>query len=194
MTNEPGPEILLMKDIVREGDPILRTKVLPVCLPLLEEDRADMRKMMNYLKNSQNEEAATRYGLRAGVGLSANQIGLNKRMCAVYVQDGEKMLEYELYNPKLVSHSASMTYLDQGEGCLSVDRYVPGYVPRYEKIRVKATLADGKEDLLTLRGYLAIVVQHEMDHLDGIMFYDRIAKNDPYELPKGVHIEPLSFT
>jgi peptide deformylase len=131
MSNLPM-DMLLTKDIVREGEPILRTKVDPVCLPLREEDLQQMRWMMDYLKNSQNEELATRYDLRPGVGLSANQVGLNKRMCAVYYQDGDKAVEYALFNPKLVSHSTSMIYLEQGEGCLSVDRYISGYVPRYE--------------------------------------------------------------
>jgi peptide deformylase len=84
-----------------------------------------------------------------------------------------------------------MIYLEQGEGCLSVDRYVPGYVPRYEKIRIKANLPDGTQELLTFKGYAAIVVQHEMDHLDGIMFYDHIHPEDPHKLPQDVHIEPF---
>ncbi|AZH31210.1 peptide deformylase [Paenibacillus sp. M-152] len=190
MSNQ-SMDMLLTKDIVREGEPILRKKVDPVCLPLSEEDLQQMQWMLDYLKNSQNEELATRYELRPGVGLSANQVGLNKRMCAIYYEDGDQMVEYALFNPKLVSHSTSMIYLEQGEGCLSVDRYIPGYVPRYEKIRIKANLPDGTQELLTFKGYAAIVVQHEMDHLDGIMFYDRINPEDPHKLPQGVHIEPF---
>ncbi|MFB5268499.1 peptide deformylase [Paenibacillus enshidis] len=190
MNNLPVPEILFMSDIVREGDPILRKRTEPVSLPPSSEDRRWMELMLDYLKNSQNEERAAEYGLRAGVGLSANQIGLNKRMCAVYIQSGEETVVCELYNPKIISHSAAMIYLEAGEGCLSVDRYVPGYVPRYARIKVKAADAQGIEQIYTFKGYTAIVVQHELDHLDGMMFYDRIAKDNPYALPQNVFIEP----
>lgn len=84
-----------------------------------------------------------------------------------------------------------MTYLDQGEGCLSVDRPVPGFVPRYERIKVKAYDINGEEVVLRLKGYVSIVFQHEMDHLNGIMFYDHIDKKNPYKLPDDVFIEPL---
>ncbi|MDP4098027.1 peptide deformylase [Paenibacillus sp. P96] len=191
MNNLPVPEMLLMNDIVREGDPILRQRVESVPLPPSEGDRRWMELMLDYLKNSQHQEKATEYGLRAGVGLSANQIGLNKRMCAIYIQSGEATAVCELYNPKIISHSAAMIYLESGEGCLSVDRYVPGYVPRYAKIKVKAADAQGKEQIYTFKGYTAIVVQHELDHLDGVMFYDRIAKDNPYALPQDVFIEPI---
>lgn len=191
MNNLLIPKMLLMSDIVREGAPILRKPAEPVSLPLSSEDRQWMELMMNYLKNSQNEETAARYGLRAGVGLSANQIGLHKRMCALYIQAGEETVICELYNPKIVSHSAAMVYLEVGEGCLSVDRYVPGHVPRYATVKVQAVDAHGQEHLYTFKGYQAIVVQHELDHLDGVMFYDRIAKDNPYALPQHVFIEPV---
>ncbi|MDT2179769.1 peptide deformylase, partial [Paenibacillus larvae] len=133
-----------------------------------------------------------KYQLRGGVGLSANQIGLNKRMFAAYLQDEQgKTHEYMVVNPQIISHSAAMTYLDQGEGCLSVDRPVPGFVPRYERIKVKAYDINGEEVVLRLKGYVSIVFQHEMDHLNGIMFYDHIDKKNPYKLPDDVFIEPL---
>jgi peptide deformylase len=73
--------------------------------------------------------------------------------------------------------------LDSGEGCLSVDRVVEGYVPRYSRITVKATTLEGDEIKLRLKGMLSIVFQHEIDHLNGIMFYDHIDKEDPYRHP-----------
>ena len=186
--------MITMKDIVREGAKILHKPTKPVRLPPGEEEAEELACMLQYLKNSQDEELANRYRLRPGVGLSANQIGLDKSMFAAYFTDESgKQHEYMLINPKLVSHSVAMIYLQEGEGCLSVDRPVEGYVPRYKKITVKAFDPRGNEVTLTLKGYGAIVFQHEMDHLNGIMFYDRINKQNPYALPTDVPIEPLQL-
>lgn len=177
--------IITMKDIVREGDPILHQSTKDVELPLSNEDKETLICMMNFLKNSQDPEQAIKYKLRAGVGLSANQIGLNKRMFVVYLLDEKGVKhEYTLINPKIVSHSVSMIYLPQSEGCLSVDRDVKGYVPRYERIKVKGFNIEGEERAIKLSGYPSIVVQHEIDHLNGIMFYDRINKENPFTLPE----------
>ena len=148
--------------------------------------------MMLFLKNSQDPELSKKYKLRAGVGLSANQIGLNKRMFAALLTDDEgNDREIALFNPKIVSTSVSMVYLPESEGCLSVDRAVQGFVPRYEKVTVRAYNEEGKEVKLRFRGFDAIVMQHEMDHLNGIMFYDHINKENPFKLPEGVPIESL---
>ncbi len=74
-------------------------------------------------------------------------------------------------------------HLQGGEGCLSVDREVPGYVPRYTRITVKATSINGEEVKLRLKGLPAIVFQHEIDHLNGVMFYDHINKENPFAAP-----------
>ncbi|MCM3042017.1 peptide deformylase [Paenibacillus motobuensis] len=184
--------IITMDDIIREGDPILRTVTEPVSIPPTEEDREEMASMMLFLKNSQDPELSKKYKLRAGVGLSANQIGLNKRMFAALLTDDEgNDREIALFNPKIVSTSVSMVYLPESEGCLSVDRAVQGFVPRYEKVTVRAHNAEGKEVKLRFRGFDAIVMQHEIDHLNGIMFYDHINKENPFKLPEGVPIESL---
>ena len=74
--------------------------------------------------------------------------------------------------------------LRDGEGCLSVNREVPGLVPRPRRIRLRYQDMEGKEHELRLRDYEAIVVQHELDHLKGIMFYDHINQQQPwYEKP-----------
>ncbi|KAB8138602.1 peptide deformylase [Gracilibacillus oryzae] len=176
--------MLTMKDIVREGDPVLRNMAEEVELPPTEEEIATLHEMLTFLKNSQDEEIAEKYELRAGVGLAAPQIGLPKRMIAVHFQDfDEKEYSYGLFNPKIISHSVAKTYLTGGEGCLSVDREVPGYVPRYNKITVKATDLNKNEVKLKLKGYAAIVFQHEIDHLNGVMFYDHISQEDPFLIP-----------
>lgn len=184
--------IITMNDIVREGDDILRTVTEPVSIPPSEEDREEMASMMTFLKNSQDPVLSKKYKLRAGVGLSANQIGLNKRMFAALLNDDQgNDREIALFNPKIISHSEAMIYLPDSEGCLSVDRTVQGFVPRYEKIQIKAYDADGNELKLRFKGFDSIVMQHEMDHLNGVMFYDRINKEHPFKLPEGVPISSL---
>lgn len=177
--------MITMEDIVREGDPVLRKRAEEVALPPTQEEIETLKQMHQFLINSQDEEIAQKYNLRAGVGLAAPQIGISKRMFAVHFTDfHDKEYSYKLINPKIVSHSVDLTYLPNGEGCLSVDRDVPGIVPRYAKITVKATTIDGEEITLRLKGYAAIVFQHEIDHLNGIMFYDHINKDNPFTIPE----------
>jgi len=179
--------MLTMDDIVREGHPALREVAKEVALPASKEDTETLNKMMEFLINSQDEEIAEKYGLRAGIGIAAPQIAISKRMIAIYLEEENGHLhQYAWFNPKIVSHSVEETYLESGEGCLSVDREVPGYVPRFARIRVKAIDIDGNPVNIKLKGLPAIAVQHEIDHLDGIMFYDRIDKNDPFKVPEGV--------
>ncbi|MRG85562.1 peptide deformylase [Salinibacillus xinjiangensis] len=176
--------MITMDDIVREGHPALREVAEEVPLPPTAEDKETLQEMLQFLKNSQNEEVANKYKLRAGVGLAAPQLGLNKRMIAIHFYDfNERLYSYGLFNPKIVSHSVEGTYLSTGEGCLSVDREVPGIVPRHARITLKAVDLDGNEIKLRLKGYAAIVFQHEIDHLNGIMFYDHINQDDPFKAP-----------
>lgn len=192
MTKFTEDYLITMKDIVREGDPALRKVTAEVSLPLSREDKITLEKMMEFLKNSQDPAISKKHGLRAGVGLSANQIGLDKRMFVMYFTDvNGKLYEHTVINPKIISTSATMVYLPQSEGCLSVDREIRGYVPRYERIKVKAYSADGKEFMLRLKGFPAVVFQHEMDHLNGIMFYDRINQDNPFRLPENIEISSL---
>ncbi|UOQ93026.1 peptide deformylase [Halobacillus shinanisalinarum] len=177
--------MITMNDIIREGHPALRKITEEVVVPPTEEDKKTLEEMLNYLKNSQDEQVCERYGLRPGVGLAAPQINVNKRMLAVHFTDlNDKFYSYGLFNPRIVSHSVERTYLSSGEGCLSVDREVPGYVPRYRRVTIKATDLEGKEVKLRLKDYAAIVFQHEIDHLHGIMFYDHIDPNQPFKEPE----------
>jgi peptide deformylase len=174
-----------MKDIVREGHPSLTAVADEVTVPISSEDKELLQEMLTFLKNSQNEEIAEKYSLRPGVGLAAPQLGINKRMIAVHFDDlNGKHYSYGLVNPKIISHSVEKAYLPGGEGCLSVDRNVEGHVPRNARITVKATDQNGEKVKLRLKNYAAIVVQHEIDHLNGIMFYDHINKENPYALPE----------
>lgn len=177
--------MITMKDIVKEGHPSLTRTAKEVELPIEEEERKLLQDMITFLKNSQDEEIAKKYNLRAGVGLAAPQLGIEKRLIAVHFEDQDgKLYSYGLVNPKIISHSVENAYLAGGEGCLSVDRPVEGYVIRHARITVKATDMDGKDVKLRLKGYPAIVFQHEIDHLNGIMFYDRINKDNPFHVPE----------
>jgi len=177
--------MITMDDIVREGHPSLRRKADDVELPLSEENKQLLEEMLTFLKNSQDEEMAEKYQLRAGVGLAATQLNINKRLIAVHFEDAkENKYSYGLANPKIVSHSVEQAYIENGEGCLSVDREVSGIVPRHARVTVKATDMDGNPVKLRLRGFPAMVFQHEIDHLNGIMFYDYIDKDNPLLPPE----------
>lgn len=113
-----------------------------------------------------------------GAGLAATQIGVGKRVCVVRnffndPQNPEKILSEDiiLINPKIVSKSKE-TELDW-EGCLSVPD-VYGKVERYTKIKVSALGMDGKDIKFKANGFLARTIQHEIDHLDGILFTKRV--------------------
>ncbi|MDQ0271805.1 peptide deformylase [Cytobacillus purgationiresistens] len=180
MNNFQKDYIVTMKDFVPENHEILHTKLDDMTLPFTEQDQIDLECMMAYLRNSQDPEIARKYKLRAGTGLSANQIGIAKRMFAARYEDEKgEVYEYKLINPKIYSHSTNIICLPEGEGCLSVNREIFGQVPRYEKIKVKAYNEEGEQIILSFKGYGSILMQHEIDHLNGIMFYERIDKNNP---------------
>lgn len=171
-----------MDDIIRDGHPTLRKIADDVAMPPSEEDKQTLESMYQYLVHSQDPETAEKYQLRAGVGLAAPQINVSKRMIAILAEDEKDRLHsYRLFNPKIVSHSVERAYLTSGEGCLSVDKDIPGYVPRYARVTVKAFNENGEPVKLRLKGFLAIVIQHEIDHLNGTMFYDHIDKTDPFK-------------
>ncbi|MEI2664899.1 peptide deformylase [Rossellomorea sp. LJF3] len=183
--------MITMNDIIREGHPTLTMVAKEVPIPPSEEDRETLRSLLEYVINSQDPETAAKYGLRPGIGLAAPQINISKRMLAVNVTDNQgKLYSYALFNPKIISHSIEKAYLTSGEGCLSVDRNVPGFVPRYARVTIRGWDVDGNEVKLRLKGLPAIVFQHEIDHLNGIMFYDHINPSNPFEpIPDAIAIE-----
>lgn len=183
--------MLTMEDIIRDGHPTLRKVAEEVPMPPSQEDKKILTSLLEYVINSQDEEISSAYNLRPGVGLAAPQINVSRRMIAVHVHDENgKLFSYGLFNPKVVSHSVEKSYLTAGEGCLSVDESIPGYVPRYARVTVKGQDVDGNEVKLRLKGLVAIVFQHEIDHLNGIMFYDTINKDDPFmPIPNAIAIE-----
>ena len=187
-----------MDDIIREGNPTLRAVAEDVTFPLSDQEIILGEKMMQFLHHSQDPVMAEKLGLRGGVGLAAPQLDISKRIIAVLVPNPEDSdgnppkeaysLQEVMYNPKVVAHSVQDAALGDGEGCLSVDRNVPGYVVRHARGTVEYFTKDGEKKRIKLKGYNSIVVQHEIDHTNGIMFYDRINPNNPFEIKEGLLI------
>lgn len=174
--------MLKTKDIIDEKDKRLREVSKEVVLPLSDEDKKHIDEMIEYLTNSQIEELAEKYDLRPGMGLSAIQLGIPKRYFVVVNEyDEGKFENYVIFNPKIVSNSMEKIYVEMGEGCLSVNRDVEGIIPRYARVTVEGYDIDGNKIRVRAREELAIAFQHEMDHLDGILFYDHIDKKNPFK-------------
>ena len=168
--------------IVKDNNPIMRQKSLPVEMPLSKEDKETLDNMLEYLKLSQNEDYAAKHNIKTGIGLAAIQIGLLKRMFVVYYGEGEDLVQYQLVNPKIIEYSLRKCALKNGEGCLSVDNDHEGYAHRYYKIKMEAYDALTDQNIvITARGFDAVVLQHEYDHLDGVFYYDRISKDKPLQ-------------
>ena len=187
-----------MDDIIREGNPTLRAVAEDVTFPLSDQEIILGEKMLQFLHHSQDPVMAEKLGLRGGVGLAAPQLDISKRIIAVLVPNLEDAdgnppkeaysLQEVMYNPKVVAHSVQDAALGDGEGCLSVDRNVPGYVVRHARVTVEYFTKDGEKKRIKLKGYNSIVVQHEIDHTNGIMFYDHINPNNPFEIKEGLVI------
>lgn len=175
--------MLKNNDIVDEKDKILRTISEEVKFPLSEEDKKTIDLMIEYLTNSQIDKLAKKYDLRPGMGLAAIQLGIPKRyLVIVHEQEiKETFKTYVIINPKILSTSEEKIYVEEGEGCLSVNRDVEGIIPRYARVTISGYDIDGNPIKIRAREELAIAFQHEIDHLNGILFYDHIDKNNPYK-------------
>lgn len=189
--------MLTMKDIIDDSNKKIREVSKEVPLPLSDEDRDLLFKMHEFLVNSQDPELSKKYDLRPAVGIAAIQLGIPKRMCAIHVLDYDskgnvvKANDYALVNPKIVSYTQKNSFLRDGEGCLSVNKEVQGYVPRHAKVTVEGyDLLTDQEVKIVARGFLSICLQHELDHFDGKLFYDRINKENPKApIPNAMVIE-----
>ena len=168
--------------ILDESNKILRKKSTDVEFPLDEKYKKLINDALTYLEMSQMDEYIEKYNLRAGMGLSFVQIGILKRIFVISeeLEDGT-FKRYTLINPKVISQSEELIYVGEGEGCLSVNREVTGIVPRHARITVEAYDVDGKKFNIRVREDIAVAFQHELDHLDGILFVDKIDKNNPFK-------------
>ena len=143
------------RNIVKMGDDVLRK----VCRTQLEFD--------SKLHQILDDMAETMYEAE-GVGLAAPQVGILRRYCVIDVGEGI----IELINPVIVSTEGEQC--DQ-EGCLSFPGEY-GMVSRPEKVTVRAQNRNGENFTITGEGLLARALCHEIDHLDGIVYKDRLVK------------------
>ena len=154
-----------MLEIIKYPNEILRQKSELVKLPLSKEDKDLLDELYSYVKVNTDTAA----------GISAIQVGVAKRMCAIRTIIGDKLYNYKLVNPKIVSHSSKKYYLE--EGCLSVDEEHHELVGRYDMVMVTAYDAiQNKNITIHTSGWLARLLQHEIDHMDGILYIDKLEK------------------
>ena len=146
----------MIMNIRKIVDPVLRTKAREVTL-ITDQTREILDNM-----------AETMYAA-PGVGLAAPQVGILQRLVVIDV--GEEHGLFQLINPVITEYSEEKEIME--EGCLSVPGQEGG-VLRSKAVTVKALDRDGKEIEIRAEGYLARAIQHEIDHLDGILFVDKV--------------------
>ena len=150
-----------LRKIVIEPDPILRKK------------SENLEKVDDELKKLLDEMLQTMYAA-PGIGLAAVQIGILKRLIVIDIsKENEKKNPLFLVNPKIISKSESTSIYE--EGCLSL----PGHFAEIERpaeCKVKYLDYNGKEKEITAKGLLSTCIQHEIDHLNGVLFIDYLSK------------------
>lgn len=151
---------MAIRNVVKMGDPVLNKK----CKKVVDFDER--------LHELLDDMAETMYE-NDGVGLAAPQVGIIRR--AVVVDVGSGLIE--LINPEIIESSGEQT---DPEGCLSVEDYI-GYVTRPNYVKVKAQDRNGKDILVEGTGFLARAFCHELDHLEGILFVERVNKEEKGE-------------
>ncbi len=144
---------MALRNIVQDGDPVLRKKCREV---------TEFNDRLHTLLDDMNETLA----LANGVGLAAPQVGILKRLAIVSLDEEY----YELINPEIIATSGEEI---SPEGCLSIPG-VCGTVNRPYKVTVRAQDRNGKVYEVTGEGLLARAFCHEIDHLDGVLFKDKI--------------------
>jgi peptide deformylase len=155
--------------------PILRKPCLPLTLSELHS-----RKMQNiieemleitYGRNNKGPERNT--GKAMTVGLSANQVGIGKRISIVDLAIGRKSFSdiHVLVNPEILWKSKSLT--ERHEGCVNLPN-IWGYVKRSQRVKVSALDRSGNKIQLDVHGWPAVLLQHEIGHLNGELFIDKL--------------------
>ncbi len=149
----------MIRKILTYPDPELKKKSLPVTV-INEKTREIVQDM-----------AETMYDA-PGVGLAAPQIGIHQRIAVIDVSGRDEKPDLIVAINPVIVHSEGESY--EEEGCLSVPRYAAN-VRRHAKVVVKALNLEGEEATYNAEGLLAIAFQHEIDHLDGILFVDHLS-------------------
>ena len=158
---------MAMREIVVDGDPILRKKSRPV------------EKFDEKLATLLDDMAETMYFENRGIGIAAVQVGILRRIFVVDVGDENGKLEF--INPEIYEREGTQLFM---EGCLSCPRK-NGYVERPEKIRVRAQNRNGEWFDMEATDLLAVCICHEYDHLDGILFIDKVVEVEEEDLEDG---------
>ena len=151
---------MALLDILVYPDPRLRNKALPV-----EVFDATLGKLVE-------DMAETMYDA-PGIGLAAPQINISQRLIVMDCGKDETPELFKMINPEIINRSDELAVLE--EGCLSIPDQTAD-VERPAVVGVKYTDIAGDEKRLTCEGLLAACVQHEVDHLDGVLFIDHISR------------------
>lgn len=139
----------------------------------LRETSAQIERIDNELIKLSNDMIETMYDA-PGIGLAAIQIGIPRRMVVIDVsRDEDEKNPTVFINPEIVKSSDEQSTYD--EGCLSIPEYY-AEVERPANITVKYLDLSGKEQMLEADGLMATCLQHEIDHLDGVLFIDYLSK------------------
>lgn len=171
-------------DILDDKNKILREISEEVSFPISKADRKLIKEMQIYLKKSQIEEYIDKYCLRPGMGLAFVQLGYLKRIAVVVLEEPDgSFTNFTLINPRITRRSEELIYAPEGEGCLSVKVDQEGFVMRNARITVETYDEDGNLFEFRAREELAIAIQHEIDHMNGILYYDHINKKNPFYVP-----------
>ena len=155
-----------MLEVIKHPNETLRQISEPVKLPLSREDRKLIDDMYKWVKENSDK----------AVGLSAIQIGIPKRMCAIRYVTKNSSFSYKLINPEIVRRSSEA--IIGSEGCLSVED-TRGLVSRSESVTVTGFDAiTNKKVRISASGFKAAILQHEIDHMDGILYIDKLVEED----------------
>ena len=164
-------------NILDEREKCLHEVSKEVTFPLSKEDKTLIQRCIDHLTYSQIPKYEKKYDLRPGMGLAFPQLGILKRIIVIVYEVEEGGFDnYVFINPKIISNSEEVIAAEAGEGCLSVNREVEGHVPRYARVTVEGYDEDGNKIRVRAREDLAIAFQHEIDHLNGILFFEKIDK------------------
>lgn len=178
-----NPNTIFRQDILNEDHPTLRMTSKELSFPLSEKELQLADSLMQYIIHSRDSVVAKELNLRHSMGLSAPQVNQLKRMFALHFKDKKKnWVSIIAINPEIISHSPNRIYYSKGESCLSVNRKVPGFIHRYAEISVRFFTVTGEEKTMQLSSISAIAFQHELDHLNGVLFYDHIDEIEPFKI------------
>jgi peptide deformylase len=154
-----------MNDLKVIGDEVLKWIAKEVPVDQIEEQAEIINKMIETMRDN------------IGVGIAAPQIGISDRIVVIEIQENKRYPNAKKM-PLTVMINPEITIVDQEkedgfEGCLSVPG-IRAIVPRYKKIKIDYLSQNGEKEMMFLEGFPARVAQHEVDHLNGIVFLEKV--------------------